>query len=528
MSSKISEKLNYIKIKETNSINNHSKSLIKSLKNIYDVPVTTAMSSLLKDLSEKQRQLKKEIDFHRNTILEVEKKKYFLSSKMFPLIESRYSKVNLKNNFSKTDLNNETTKNKGHRLEKSKSEIRINFDNKIINKNIFKTSLSNSYKPIRINMSSISTPKTSINNQNSTSKNNMTFNINSPINNKETNKINYSSSTSLIQKTRRKNYKVIFIKGWEFKNGFNNNNNKDKSLVEDKNYQKDIISNQIEIIIDNTNFFKLKSANILEEKIKNNDINIDFLIKLNKIIEETAALYIEIGHLIINDYESFTNLQNRTRQLNPPEMIDGAEVLDEKEEFNNDVKLLNECIKFLTTTYEIYLILNNTCEYIIPTNKMVKLRHFLNRARYNINSVNINSKEYIDTIEYEKNIVNLYNSQKKIIENNEKLINRQYFNLEKSVKDGFENFREKGNNEYGNDKLKRLNNLLNNSKINSTNITTKNKTSKKWKFIDFEDKMFNKLYKYMDPNIKDRFEAFSVTQKKNKDKFSRKVYKFNF
>ena len=266
----------------------------------------------------------------------------------------------------------------------------------------------------------------------------------------------------------------------------------------------------------------------MEEKIKNNDINIDFLIKLNKIIEETAALYIEIGHLIINDYESFTNLQNRTRQLNPPEMIDGAEVLDEKEEFNNDVKLLNECIKFLTTTYEIYLILNNTCEYIIPTNKMVKLRHFLNRARYNINSVNINSKEYIDTIEYEKNIVNLYNSKKKIIENNEKLINRQYFNLEKSVKDGFENFREKGNNEYGNDKLKRLNNLLNNSKINSTNITTKNKTSKKWKFIDFEDKMFNKLYKYMDPNIKDRFEAFSVTQKKNKDKFSRKVYKFNF
>ena len=298
MSSKISEKLNYIKIKETNSINNHSKSLIKSLKNIYDVPVTTAMSSLLKDLSEKQRQLKKEIDFHRNTILEVEKKKYFLSSKMFPLIESRYSKVNLKNNFSKTDLNNETTKNKGHRLEKSKSEIRINFDNKIINKNIFKTSLSNSYKPIRINMSSISTPKTSINNQISTSKNNMTFNINSPIN-KETNKINYSSSTSLIQKTRRKNYKVIFIKGWEFKNGFNNNNNKDKSLVEDKNYQKNIISNQIEIIIDNTNFFKLKSANILEEKIKNNDINIDFLIKLNKIIEETAALYIEIGHLMI-------------------------------------------------------------------------------------------------------------------------------------------------------------------------------------------------------------------------------------
>ena len=32
----------------------------------------------------------------------------------------------------------------------------------------------------------------------------------------------------------------------------------------------------------------------------------------------------------------------------------------------------------------------------------------------------------------------------------------------------------------------------------------------------------------MDPEIKDKFEAFSVTQKKNNNKFERKVYKFNF
>ena len=246
------------------------------------------------------------------------------------------------------------------------------------------------------------------------------------------------------------------------------------------------------------------------------------------IIEEASALYIEIGHLIIDDYESFTNLQNKTQQLNPPEMIDGVEVTDEKIEFGKDVKLLNECIKFLTITYEIFLILNNTSDYIIPTKKMVKIRHFLNRARYDINYININSKKYIDTIEYEKNIVNLYNSQKKVIENNEKLINKQYFNLDKSLKDGFENFREKSSNEYGTDKMRRLNNLLNPTKLSNNNKNNYKKLSKNCKLIDLDDKMFNKLFMYMEPDVKDKFEAYSVTQKKNKDKLGRKVYKFNF
>ena len=533
MSSKKSEDINNIKSKDNHSLNN-SKILSKSFKNIYDIPVSTALTNLLDDLSDKQKKLKKQIENQRNTILEIEKKRYYLSSKMFPFIESRYNKINIQKNSPQTDLNNKINKKKGKILQKSRSEVKINFDNKILSNNLFQTSLNNSYKPKGINMSSISTPKitSSFNNQISNNKNNMILNLSTPINqnNKEISKINYISSSISILKKRRKKYTVNVIKGWEFKHGFNTNSSRDKSFVEDKVYQKNLISNQIEIIIDNTNFFKLKNANILEDHIKKNNINIELLIKMNQLIEETSGLYIEIGHLIINDYESFNNIQNNTHQLNPPEMNDGAEVFDEKIEFTKNVKILNECIKFLTITYEIYLILNNTSEYILPTKKLIRLRHFLNRARYNINCVNINSKKYIETIEYENNIVNLYNSQKKVIENNEKLINKQYFNLDKSFKDGFENFREKDNNEYGTDKIRRLNNLLNGSKVKNNDIQPQKKISKKWKFIDFEDKMFNKLFKYMEPDIKDRFEAFSVTQKKHKDKekFERKVYKFNF
>lgn len=343
MSSQISDTIN-MKNKETNSLNDNPKQENKFMKNIYDIPLTTAMSSLFDDLSEKQKELKKEIEYHRNIIVEVDKKRYYLSSKMFPLIKSRYNKINFSNKAPITELKNSKNITKGPKLGKSGSENKIRFDNKILSRNIFKTSLINSYKPIRINMSNISTPKeTSLNNLNLSPKNNKILNLSTPIN-KQTSKINFYSSNISKPKKRIKKYKVKVIKGWEFRNGFNSSNNKDKSLVEDKIYQKNLIINQIEIIIDSTNFFKLKHANILEEHIKKNDVNLEFLMKLNKLIEETVALYIEIGHLIINDYESFTNLQNHTRQLNPPEMVDGAEVSDEKIEFSKNVKLINECL----------------------------------------------------------------------------------------------------------------------------------------------------------------------------------------
>ena len=418
----------------------------------------------------------------------------------------------------------------------------MKFDDKFFKQNIFKTSISTQKMPIRINLEKISSPKvtTSINNSILSSKNNNNIIhseshpknkkilcLSSPI--KQFNRdslINNDSPNFTKSKNRKKKYKVEVIKLWEFKNGFDYNNENNKYLIEDKVYQKNLISDQIEIILDNTNNFKLKNMILLEKHIRNNEINIEFLIKLNKLIEETSGLFIEIGHLIISDYEKFSNLQNETRRLNPPEMKEGSEVFNEKIEYSKNTKILNECLKFLSTTYEIYLILNNTSDYILPMNDLIKIRHFLNRARFNVNELNIYSKKCLDIIRYENNIVNLYNSQKKIIQNEEKLINKQYSNLDKTMKDDLENFNEKINQEYGKDKIRRLNNLLNETRINHSNSTKK--LNKKCKYIDFDAKIFNKLFKYMEPEIKDRFEAFSVIQKKNNNKFNRKVYKYNF
>ena len=527
MSSKKSENRQSLKIKDKFTLET-SRIINNSSNKIENVPVSTAMSGFLKNLSKKQIFFKKEIEYHRNILLAAERKKYNLSSKLFPLIKSRYNQIN----YTKKNhvLNNEIIKRKEKRLQKSRSEMKIDFDNHNLSKNIFKTAVNDKKNPLSLNLnkfSTISSPKiTSMNNSIITKKNNFNdsdislknnkiISLSSPINkiNKEFSKINYNYSSHSKHKRRRKKYKINVIKGWELKNGFNNIKNIDKTLIEDKIYQKNLISNQIEIIIDNTNLFKLKHSNILEKHTKNNDINNEFLFVLNKLLEETCSLYIEIGHSIIDDFESFVNNESRTHKLNPPEMIDGVEVLNEKTELSKNIKILNECFKFLTTAYEIYLILNANSGYIIPAKKMLDVRYFLSRARYNINKINNISKNYLNIIKYENNIVNLINSQKNV-------------NLVKLNKQGYENFREKGSKEYGADKARRLNFLLNEAKNNNQG-DNKNFT-KKLKFIDYDNKVFLNLYKYMNLEIKNRLDAFSVSHKKNKNKFERKVYKFNF
>ena len=307
------------------------------------------------------------------------------------------------------------------------------------------------------------------------------------------------------------------------------NNFNEKAFIEDKEYQKNLISNQIDIIIDNTNYFKLNHINILAHYIKHDDLNLKFLIKLNILIEETSTLFIEISHLIIKDFESFLLVKHKLPTCSPPEMIDGVEVTDEKLEFGTDIKLLNECTKFLTSSYEIYLVLNKQTNYIIPMKKFVKIRHFLNRARFNINNLVSISKKYIEEIRYEKGIINQFNEQKDLIEKNLKLKNKQYSNCNRTS-DGLESLQEKKTNfqNVGVDKMRRLNNLLNPLGVDKNSGGIINKKRYIGKHIDVDAKMFNKIVEYMEPQIKERFEAFSVTQKKIVNKNTRKVYKFDF
>ena len=254
MSTKKPENINNIKNKENISQSN-SKILNRSFKKINEIPMTTAMSNFMEDLSEKQKILQKEIENQRNTISEAEKKIYFLSAKMFPLIESRYNKIKNDNKKTIVNMKNNMDTLKKKYIHKSVSEIGMNLNKKFLLNNIFKTSIDSvKHNPIRINLNQISTPKQlSFNNSvigRKSSNIKKILSLSTPINkiNKEKNTINFNESTASNPKYRRKKFKVDVIKGWEFVHGFNPNKCKDKSLVEDKIYQKNLISNQIEII----------------------------------------------------------------------------------------------------------------------------------------------------------------------------------------------------------------------------------------------------------------------------------------
>ena len=69
MSTKKPENINNIKNKENISQSN-SKILNRSFKKINEIPMTTAMSNFMEDLSEKQKILQKEIENQINTISE--------------------------------------------------------------------------------------------------------------------------------------------------------------------------------------------------------------------------------------------------------------------------------------------------------------------------------------------------------------------------------------------------------------------------------------------------------------------------
>ena len=514
-----------------------------------------------------------------------------LSTSKFPLIESRYKDIFLSQKQKNKDDNSSITKNKNtsftnlniKEIKKSKSEYKINNDTKYKNKdnNFFQTSLGRNYKFSKFNINSnlnnnenetINITNKEINKEinkdiNRNEEKNENINIddgkvnadnniiyrlakisnqnlkNMPVSDEENlkekivninphstmnkesdNKMNYFN---ISKHGRKKKFKIEVIKGWEFSNGLNVNNFDFKVFIEDKEYQKNLISNQIDIIIDNTNYFKLNHINILTKYIKNDDLNEKYLIIINKLLEETSALYIEISHLIIKDFESFLFIKHKLKPCSPPEMIDGVEVNDEKLEFGVNIKLLNECTKFLNSSYEIYLVLNGQTNYIIQMKKFLKIRHFLNRARYNINNLVSISKKYIEDLKYEKGIINQFNEQQDLIDKNLKVKNKQYSNCDR-ITDGLESLNEKKKNyqNIGVDKMRRLNNLINPKNRNNNEIYK----SKRYigKHIDASDKMFNKIVEYMEPSVKERFEAFSVTQKKVTNKNKRKVYKFDF
>jgi hypothetical protein len=115
--------------------------------------------------------------------------------------------------------------------------------------------------------------------------------------------INTSSHNVSVKKIkvlpRIKTFKVVVKEGWESKNGLNVSVIRKKSIEEEKDYQKSLIVNELEIINDNANYFKLHYLGKLQRHVEKDDINNNSLQQINILLEETSSLFLKIVKLII-------------------------------------------------------------------------------------------------------------------------------------------------------------------------------------------------------------------------------------
>jgi hypothetical protein len=299
--------------------------------------------------------------------------------------------------------------------------------------------------------------------------------------------------------SRKKNYKVKYDKYWYKKNDFLPPNETAISTLQDKSYQRSLISNEIYILLESITNFKINYYEQIASEIHNHNITVPYVYKLNIILEETCALLMVISHMILFDFEKY--LQNTEFVLPAyPQLMQHAQVvMNELAEFDTNMIIFNESTKFISNSFEIYLILSGQIEdYIISYHKMVKIKQFLSRARYSVSGLIFTSKSYIkdcisDKIAYNKYIFEITKRKGEVSLGKE--------DRKGVLKDMNDRLREKMKVKYTDEveKNRRLNNALYGGKRRDREFEEKKrKVAKEMeKHVDLNSKMFNKLMMYM-------------------------------
>ena len=108
---------------------------------------------------------------------------------------------------------------------------------------------------------------------------------------------------------------------------------------------------------------------MISAHIHSNDITQVYVAKLNMIIEETCGLLLAISNDLLFDLEKYLYTTNMVSPVFPKEMIDNNDIsYDEIKSFDVNIKIFNECLLFVSSSYEMFLLLSNSAMYGKPTN----------------------------------------------------------------------------------------------------------------------------------------------------------------
>ena len=331
-----------------------------------------------------------------------------------------------------------------------------------------------------------------------------------------------SSTTSIFDiYTRKKNFKIKYERDWYKKNGLPTPNDLVPNVLCDKEYQRTIITNEITILLDNINKFKVSILEMISSHIHSNDITQVYVAKLNMIIEETCGLLLAISNALLFDLEKYLFTTNMVSPVFPKEMIDNNDIsYDEIKSFDVNIKIFNECLLFVSSSYEMFLS-KQIDDYVIDFSRMKRLKQFLSRARLTTGAMSITAKRYANDCDNDNDAFDKYFFQM-TKSTNDKIEERKNV-----LKDMNERFRDRLKMKFNEEveKNRRLNNALW-GRSNDKEFEEKKRlvAKKNEKHIDLSSRMFSKMMMYMTPERKKEImgerllQQFKNHTKKNKDK----------
>jgi len=541
---------------KTNNSENRIKNIKKDIKNLNFPESLSSInlkstSNLLKSLRTKR--ILPPISPKRKNIIENQSNSYLynfitnisnniqIETDKTILDSSKYimkykSKNNMKNYFSTNNINNHININNNNidnfNNNNFKNKRKLNFPASFKTKTNSETKnlLSNCISSPFLTDIKLKPKELTTNEKENTIKNKFNFeNTLSSISvskNISNEKINYLNKFYY----RIRTYQPHINLNWKEKlnlKGFKNNNLYNNKLYESIEYQYKIINDNINLLFDNINYYKLKIIphlnyiNMFKSLSKKNQIN------YNKSLEECIGIFYLIPQLLLLEFYKFIEKFNNIHLPNKNKFKEKF-IFNELECLFYNNKLLKETSDFFRSCFEVYsTLIKNVDKMELSLKNFCNLITLLEKGRFNISNIITISENGIERYENDLKVI------KKVFKKD-----KDYFNIITKINNDSNNdiqsesFSDKLNNQFLFKKNKekqrifRIKNALKNkyddddnelniNNIKKVNFTNNNKNNEnkndiennKYKFKSIlNNKLITNLMKYCKKDVKEDIE----------------------
>ena len=232
------------------------------------------------------------------------------------------------------------------------------------------------------------------------------------------NREKYEQMNKLFRRVRT--FQPIIEENWKSKYGLTVaiGSASPSPLLEDINYQSKLFHEQVKLLFDNIQRYKItviSKDNFIEAF---NSLSLKSKISFNKALEEACGLLLLLPQVILLEFYSYIEKFD-TMHIPNKEKFKDKYIFDEVENLNDNNSLLTEVSDFFQNCFEVYLILaKEVDEMTLKPKKFMNALSAFERVRYDICYV-INSAE---------NALSNYNKEVNIIKrlNQESSNNKKY------------------------------------------------------------------------------------------------------